>query len=194
MLRPVLVTPPATTPVSLVEAKAHCRVEGADSDAVLTAMIAAAVEHLDGWAGILGRALVTQTWRQDFRIFGSRMRLPVGPVASLSGVKHFDASNIEQTIDPSVYVMATDATGSYVELAAGKSWPATYDRSDAVRVTYVAGSDAADVPASIKAAILLLVGAWFENREETAIGVSVAPLPRSVGVNALLAPYRRVGV
>lgn len=63
MYRPVLVTPPAIAPVSLPEAKQQVREEaaGADSDAVLTAYRDAAVGYLDGWSGILGRCLISQT-------------------------------------------------------------------------------------------------------------------------------------
>lgn len=192
MLRPVLVSPPAAPPVSLAEAKAHCRVDFADDDALITSLIDAATTHLDGWTGILGRAVVTQTWRQDFCAFGSRMRLPVGPVASVDSVKYFDADNAEETVDPSVFIAATDAMGSYVELAAGKSWPATYDRPDAVGITYVAGADAADVPSALKAAILLHIAHLYLNREAVVLGESPTILPMAAA--ALVAPYRRIGV
>jgi fatty-acyl-CoA synthase len=97
-------------PVTLTEIKAHCRVDGADSDAVLNALIAAAVSHLDGHTGILGRAMVTQTWRQDFEAFGGRLRLPLWPVASVTSVTYRDAAgdshgvplpgNVIKIVDP----------------------------------------------------------------------------------------------
>ena len=64
MHRPVLVTPPAETPVSRTEAKAHLRVDGTGDDDLIDGLIDAAVAHLDGYTGILGRCMVTQTWRQ----------------------------------------------------------------------------------------------------------------------------------
>lgn len=190
MLSPIRTSAPATTPVSLTEVKAHCRVDDTSSDAVLTALLNAAVDHLDGWTGILGRALVTQTWRQDFASFGC-LRLPLGPVASISEVTYFDADNAEQTLSTDVYTLRSDAIGTYVDLKPSQSWPSTYARADAVSVTYVAGTAAADVPAAIKAAIMLLVSHWNEHRE-AAIEGGVSELP--MGVAALIAPYRRVGV
>lgn len=72
-------------------------------------------------------------------------------------------------------------------------WPGSYHREDAVSVTYVAGYGNADaVPAPIKAAILLIVGHLYENREASTVGVSAELLP--MAVDALLAPYRRVGL
>lgn len=190
MLAPVRITAPAAAPVSLAEAKAHCRVDGTDSDTVLSMLIDAAVAHLDGWTGILGRAMVTQTWRQDFPGFGRRLRLPVGPVASVTSISYQDAIDATQTLSADVYAVRTDALGGYLEVKPGQSWPTTFARPDAVIVTYVAGTAAAEVPAALKVAVLMLVAAWFENRE--AVGEAMAEIPLSV--HALVAPYRRVGV
>lgn len=190
MLSPVRTAAPSVTPVSLTEVKAHCRVEGTDSDAVLTALLNAAVDHLDGWTGILGRCMVTQTWRQDFSGFGC-MRLPLWPVASISTVTYYDADNAQQTLSTDVYTLRSDALGAYVDLKPDQSWPGVYARPDAVSVTFIAGQAAADVPAALKAAILLLTSHWNENREAVSEG-SMSPLP--FGVSALIAPYRRVGV
>lgn len=192
MLAPVRTSAPATTPVSLTEAKAHCRVDDSNSDTVLTALIAAATDHMDGWSGVLGRALVTQTWQQDFDGFAADgLRLPLGPAASVSSVTYYDADNAQQTLSADVYRLFTDAIGPYVGLKPDQDWPNAYSRPDAVRVTYVAGAAASDVPAAIKTAMLLLIGHWFENREAVAVGTATV-LPLSVDV--LLAPYRRVGM
>lgn len=191
MLRPVLVTAPDATPVSLTEVKAHCRVDDDDSDAVLTVLLNAAVNHLDGWTGILGRAMVTQTWRQDFEAFGCR-RLPLGPAASITSITYYDGDNVQQTLADSVYVLRTDSLGAYVDLKPDQSWPSAYSRPDAVSVTYVAGVDAADVPAALKAAILLMVSHWNENREAVALGTIATTVPMSA--SALIRPYQRVGI
>jgi uncharacterized phiE125 gp8 family phage protein len=190
MLAPVRVSQPTTTPVSLIEAKAHLRVDHNDDDTLIGSLIAAAVDHLDGWSGILGRALVTQTWRQDFADFGC-LRLALGPVASIEKIEYFDGDNANQTLADTVYTHFTDARGSYVDLKPDQSWPGTYSRPDAVSVTYVAGVPVNDVPAALKAAILLMVGNWYANREATT-ETTMTELP--LGAYALIAPYRRVGL
>jgi uncharacterized phiE125 gp8 family phage protein len=74
-------------------------------------------------------------------------------------------------------------------------WPATADRPDAVRVTMTAGyGGPADVPAPLRAAILLMTGDLYRFRESVAVGAAVAELPVSTSVGALIAPYRRVGL
>ncbi|MCV0396958.1 MAG: head-tail connector protein [Rhizobiaceae bacterium] len=190
MHAPVRTSPPAETPVSLTEVKAHCRVDHDDDDAVLTALLNAAVSHLDGWTGILGRAMVTQSWRQEFAGFGC-LRLPVGPVASIASITYYDADNEQQTLADSLYVLRHNALGAYVDLKPDQNWPGTYPRVDAVSVTYVAGTVAADVPAALKAAIMLLVSHWNEHREAVTEG-AMTELP--MAVNALIAPYRRMNL
>lgn len=209
MHRPVLVTPPEMLPVSLAEAKLHLRIEPEATleDSLIDGLIKAATAHLDGWSGILGRCLVEQVWRQDFDAFATCLPLPLGPVISISSVTIGD-----DTIDPAGYTLKTDAGGrSRVEFAGVTA-------TGAVSISYVAGYATipgvpedvgppvvpaipakSTVPDAIKVAILLLVGAWYENREESLIGVVSAggqapSLPASVAVSALLAPYRRVGV
>lgn len=178
MLAPVRTAEPAVTPVSLIEAKAHLRVDHNDDDTLITALIAAAVDHLDGWTGILGRCLVEQTWRQDFDTFATCLPLPLGPVISVSSLTVGGV-----TVDASDYALLVDAGGrARVEIAHIASGPGT------VSVTYKAGY--ATVPAALKVAIMLLVGNWYENRE--AVGEARSELP--IGAHALIAPFRSVGV
>lgn len=165
--------------------------DGTDSDTVLQALLDAAVDHLDGWSGILGRCLVTQTWQQDYDRFCSVQRIRLGPVASITSITYYDGDNEQQTLSSDVYEMLNDELGTYVALKPDQSWPSTYNRRAAVSITYVAGSAAADVPASIKAAIKLLVSHWNENREAVVLGAA-SELP--LGVKAILSPYSRVGV
>lgn len=189
MLAPVRTIAPATEPVTLEEAKAHCRVEHTADDTLITGLIAAATGHLDGWSGILGRCLITQTWRQDFGGFACKLRLPLGPAASIASITYYDGDNAQQTLDAEAYGLFVDAAGPYAALKPDQVWPGCYSRRDAVSVTYVCGA-AAVLPA-IKSAILMLVGHWYANREAVSAG-GLAETP--MAVSALLAPLRRVGV
>jgi uncharacterized phiE125 gp8 family phage protein len=196
---PVRIAAPAELPVSAGEAKAHLRVSHSGDDSQIATYLAAAVERIDGHAGILGRCLVTQTWKQPFDgwpVLGV-FRLPFPNVdADSVVVSYLDALADEQDLPDSQYEVLEDAEGVFVSLRAAFTSPSLEDdRAAPVWVTFDAGyGDAEDVPAPIKAAILLMVGDLYDNREDTVVGTSldVRPLPR--GVDALLAPYRRVGL
>lgn len=193
MLAPVRTVEPTVDLVSVSDAKSHCRIDAPDDDARLAAMIEAATSHLDGYSGILGRALTTQTWQQDFAGFCDKMRLPVGNLIEVTDVTYYDASNTQQTLASSVYTGFTDALGPYLALKPDQSWPSVYSRVDAVRVTWTAGygATADTVPASIRHAASMLAAHWYDNRAAVSIGDSAIELP--FAVNALLAPFRRVG-
>jgi uncharacterized phiE125 gp8 family phage protein len=193
MHAPVLVTPPAVAPLTTAEVKAHLRVEGADDDATIGIYIEAAVAHLDGYAGILGRCIVTQTWRQDFDDFcGQTLRLPLF-AATIASVKVRGSDGTLATVASDDYALKADELGSYVRFDDDYDYPGDLAQSNAILVEFTAGfGAAAAVPAAIKTAILLLVGHWFANREAATIGSTGSALP--FAVDALLAPYRRVGI
>lgn len=58
----ILTTPPVGPVVPLPDLKAHLRVDHDDEDALITSLEMAAVAYLDGWGGILGRAIKAQSW------------------------------------------------------------------------------------------------------------------------------------
>jgi uncharacterized phiE125 gp8 family phage protein len=193
MLAPVRTEPPSGDIVSLEEMIVHCRVDGDEDRDLLKAYLQAAVEHLDGYSGILGQALVEQTWKQAFGGFSGCMRLPVGPYLKDANVDYFDGSNQPQTLAASVFQVLTDARGPFLALKPDQSWPGSYGRPDAVSVTYKAGfGNAAAVPAPIRQAIRMTAATWYANRHTVKVGETVAELP--FGATMLLAPYRRVGV
>ena len=185
MLAPVRTVAPATMPVSLAEAKAHLRVDHDDQDDLISAQIRAATAWLDGWSGILGRALITQTWRQEFGRFADHLPLPLAPVTAIDSVSYFDGDNVQQTLDTGVYDLFADARGAYVSLRPGQSWPVTFRRTDAVSITFTAGFGAAtDVPDPIRQAILLIVQRLFDGAD-TEIDAAIDRV-----VLALVVPYR----
>jgi uncharacterized phiE125 gp8 family phage protein len=195
MLKPVRTADPAAlTFLTLAEAKAHCRIDDADNDGLITNLISAVESYLDGYSGILGRALINQTWRVNLIDWPCDViRLPMAPVSAITSIKYYDDSNVQQTVTASDYSLHEDALSPYVKFIPAFSAPGVYDRDNAIEVLFVAGygSAASNVPAAIRAAALLLVGHWYENRENVVIGQTVVELP--MAVNSLLAPFRRVG-
>jgi uncharacterized phiE125 gp8 family phage protein len=189
MFLPTRTVAPATTPVTLAEMKAHLRVDFTDDDDLIQSLLDAAVQYLDGYAGILGRCLITQTWKQTYPSFDRCLRLPFPNVTGVT-LKYFDSSNVEQTVSAANYQLLEDSEGAYIELILPYVPPYPYIfRIDPVNVTLVAGfADAASVPVPIKQAIKLLGGDWYDSRATMQEG-RLAQLPFSV--EALLAPFKR---
>lgn len=203
MHRPVLVTAPAMLPVSLVEAKLHLRVDHNVDDALIEGLVRAATEHFDGWTGILGRCLVEQEWSQMFDGFARELPLSLAPVISISSVtvgsEAIDSGSYSLKVDSggNSRVMFDDVSTSGVTSVVYKAGYATIPEVPAVPGDGEEDPGTPAIPAKstvpdpLKVAILLLVGHWYQNREAS-ITAAINELP--FAVDALIAPYRRVGV
>jgi uncharacterized phiE125 gp8 family phage protein len=180
---------PAAALLSVEDAKAHLHVDTIDEDDYIAALVAAATSYLDGYSGVLGRALGEQTWEQSFDSFPADrcLRLPLGKLIAVEGVAYFDAANAAQSFTG--FHEATDAIGPMIILEDGQSWPSTYARPDAVTVTWTCGF--AEVPVAIIHAVKLLIGHWYANREAVVTGTITAQVPIAVGT--LIAPFRATG-
>lgn len=198
-------------PVSLTDAKDHLRVTSTAEDAYIEALITAARQHIEE---ITRRALITQTWEfnlDDFPLsklvdmpwseyleFRNRaILLPRPPLQSVTSVQYVDSDGSTQTLASSIYRVDTKSEPARLTEAEGETWPTTDHVTNAVTITYVAGyqpdnssppDEAANVPQPIKHAMKLLIGHWYENREQVNVGNIVTPMPSAA--HALLAPYR----
>ena len=176
MMVPEIVTPPASEPVTLSEAKAQLSVTSSAHDTRITSLITVVRRQVERY---LKRALITQTWKVYYNCFHAVMELPYAPIQSVTHVKYYDDSGTLQTLSSDLYwedlasepgkiVRKYDAV--YPELLAG--------RPNAVEIQYVAGyGDAEDVPEDIRLAILMLVTDYFDNRGEVVVGSIAQRIP-----------------
>jgi len=207
--RPVRISAPAEAPVTLAEAKAHLRIDHDGDDVLIGSLIAVAVEHIDGWSGILGRCLVTQTWRQDFDGIGHCLRLPM-PALALTSVSYIGGDGSTVTLDSADAGLYHDALGSFISVLHNRPLPGLADVVAPVTIVADYGYGSAnDVPSPIKAAILLEVGRLFGMarsdvgvKKDVVEGVGskewdvsgIIDVQFSGAAANLLAPYRRVSL
>ncbi len=184
-----LITAPATEPVTLTEAKLQIRQDGSDEDALITGLIATVRSHVET---ITRRALITQTWELVLDQFPAEdeMEIPLPPLQSVTSLKYKDDAGVENTFALSNYYVDVDSLPGRLVLLTGITWPSTtLYAANAIRTRFVAGyAAAANVPAPIKQAILLLVGHYYENREAVTELAGIQLLP--MAVDSLLSDYR----
>jgi len=164
-----LLDAPATTPITLAEVKDQLRVEGSDDDVILTRLIDVAVAYTDV-KGALGQAMITQKWGQWVESTPPQtVSLILGPVTGVTAVKYYDTDGVLQTDTLSNYQVTGTEFATIIGPKIGFNWPVTQDRSDAIRIEYEIGYGTAktDVPQTIRHALMLLVGHWYDNRENT---------------------------
>lgn len=190
-----LIVPAATTPFTLNEAKAHLRVSHTDDDAIISALITSSTLHAEAFTG---RALCPQTWDLYLDSFptGEHMeiKIPKPPLIEVLSVSYDDADGLPQDVPPQNYYVDTVSEPGWVVPAGGVPWPAPLDAINSVRVRFRAGyldvnsPTSVLVPGDVCAAIKLILGTLYEQRESQAVGDEVFQLPW--GAEQLLRQHR----
>jgi len=136
-MTPKLVAPPVGPVVPLPDLKAHLRVDHNADDALIVSLEAAAMGHLDALTGILGRAILPQTWA---------VYLPAGchalPMPDVTAA----------TVDGDPITVKPGPLGPLVEL----------DEAATVQFTCAMPAHLLE---RARVAVKLLVAEWYERRE-----------------------------
>lgn len=212
-----LVDAPQEEPVSLAAAKTHLRLTSDDTtqDALIQGLIASAREQAEA---ATNRKFITQTWKltldtfpyagrqspaywlnlpplQEYTVYAFRsdtdaIRVPFPPLQSVTSIKYYDPSGVQQTIDPSLYIVDAASEPARIVPVPNYTWPTPQYRINAVEVVFDAGyGDATLVPQCISRWMLLRVGAMFENREEVVVDHRITSVDLAF-VDSLLDPVR----
>lgn len=201
-----VITPPLREPLSLEEAKGHVRVDIQEDDILISNLIVAARELVESETS---RKLIDTVVRFTFDQFpggancgcgsawdgfipssargADRIEFPLCPVTAVSAFSYVDENGVTQTLTG--YVFKSPAVdSSWVEPTWGNDWPAVRDQTGAITITATVGHgpNPGDVPRIARQAMLLLVGAWYEHREELLMGVAPYALPAPVAAQHLM--------
>lgn len=201
-----LITPPASEPVSLAEAKLQINIDATDTytDSLILAQIVAARVAAEQ---ITKRSLITQTWRyvmdsfpgqtissvpwgREFSIPNNAVLLEKGPVVAVTSITYTDTQGAQQTMPVADYFAELSGPAARVTPVFGKVWPITLPQIGSAVINFTAGyGGAASVPQGIKQWMLLRIGSMFENREGIVVGRGITTNELSFS-DSLLDPYR----
>lgn len=177
--RYIVVTAPTVEPVTLAEAREHCRIDNDDENRALIRMIQTAREQVENDTS---RSLITQTLRLYMDAFpaGDYIALSRPPLATVTSVQYVDTAGATQTFSSGDYIVDVAREPGRVVLAYGESWPTARAQVNAVQVNYTAGWTTTTIPAAAKHLVLLWVAHFYENREPVNIGNIVNAIPMAI--------------
>lgn len=188
---------PAVEPVTLAEVKAHLRVDNSESDAEIASMVQAAREWAESY---LDRTLVATQWVMRLDKFPDdgtqdvplpRPPMVVSGTATAVALTFTFETGETATYSTASYRVDRNATPGAVKTLYGQTWPPHLWDDNSISVTWWAGYGAtgASVPATIRHAILMLVGHWYESRQ-AAVATGAVPQDVPYGVKSLLDSVR----
>ena len=151
---------PGSEPITLSEAKLYLRLDNNTEDTLINDLIVAVRMQAEQW---LRRSLMTQSWKlgyDDGNI--SCVKLPMGPVISITSVTLIGSDESTQLLPASAYKLSEARNELlFTNLIAGLPF----------EVIYSAGyGDASCVPRPIKLGLLAHVASMYDGRADTGEG------------------------
>lgn len=180
-----LIAPPEAEALTLAEVKAHLRLDGGEEDELLASLIRVAREHLERISGL---CLLTQGWRLylDSLSEDGVIQIARYPVQSVENVKVYDEPGA--ALDVSLAGSVLDGRRRPARLVlAGRVQPGRSVNGVEVDFTAGFGATAADVPDTLRRAMLTHVALMFSCRGVVAPDDQPALVPP--GYDRLIAPF-----
>ena len=184
-------TGPAVEPLTVAEAKLHLRVDISDDDTYIGTLITAAREWVENY---LDRTLITtQLILRAAEFPTEELELARPPMATAGTatavvITYTLADTTTATLSTALYRVDRTTTPGNVAPVINGTWPSdVIEDANAVAVTYWAGygPTSASVPATIRHAMLMLIGHWYDRRSAVLTGTISKPI--EFAVESLLA-------
>lgn len=157
-----LLAAPTGQIVTVDEVKNLARLLDTTFDSLLADHIAQAQGQVEA---MTGRCLSAQTWRLSLDCFSDEIRLPKGPVTSVSSVRYYDTAGNLQTLPATSYTLDLISDPQWLVRNSDASWPDTLDAINAVEITFTAGFENLTEAAyqAAQRAVRALALHWYEN-------------------------------
>lgn len=183
-----IITQPAAEPITLAEAKAYLQEDQDHNDAMITVLIIAARQLAEEF---LFRKLISQKVKEYRSTLEKEMTLCFPNVSSLESIKYLTDDDTESADIKTNFALINVSEPAELVAKNNYSLPSPYNRKDTIRIEYNTGfATASAVPAPIKQAMLLMIGKWYENREDEEFISRTSSLRMTSASKMLLQPYR----
>lgn len=185
---PILLTSPDVEPISLNQAKIWLRIDNADDDELVSALIVSARLVVESAAG---RMLIAQTWRLVLDEWpADESNVPLAPVSQILAVRTLLATGSQSLVEPSSYI--TNTVGGRERIRFVTPPPAPQRPIGGIEIDVEPGfsSSPQGVPETLKTAMRLLIARWYEQRGNVDSDGAFERMPPAVA--ALIAPFRRM--
>jgi len=151
---------------------------GGAEDEKIFALITTARKFCEQWQN---RSYITTTWTQTFDAFPDIFEPARPNLITVTHLKYIDTEGTQQTWANTNYTVDTQSTPGRVYPNFGVVYPTARVIQNAIEIKFTAGYGAtrADTPGTVKQAMLLLIGHWFENREEVCLTGVPQQLPEA---------------
>lgn len=173
-------TAPATEPITLAEAKAHCRVDHTADDSLIQGYITTAREFVEDY---IDRSLVTQRLTMKLDAFPHEIELPRPPMAASGSATAVIVTYVTgeaggtATLATTDYRVDRDSTPGVIRTTYAGSWPSHLLDQNSVTITWWAGyGDATSIPQRVKNAMLMVVHELYEKRGNALMPVAAMRL------------------
>ncbi len=180
--------------ISLAEAKTYLRVDHCEEDALLQQLIAMAQKMVMDETGLgLGEVEVTEV-KDTWQACCGEVVLRYGPISDAEGatvtVQYYNEAGTLTTLPSEAYQIDHFGRPGRLVIAPGGTWPTLQTgRINAVKIVYRIGSGStAPVIQPLRQAMYLLIGYYYENREDAPLREEAAHYQRAW--KALCQPYK----
>ena len=168
-----LLQEPVAEPVSLIEAKAHLRVDITDDDALIAALITTARMYAET---LTRRALIAQAWKlvldsfpgptmigipwgKPFTLPGHAIYLEKSQVQAVTAISFIDMGGLQEVMPAANYIVDTTSEPCRITPVFGQIWPIPLPQIASIEVDFVAGY-AAPIAANTANGSMAIQGPW----------------------------------
>ena len=169
--------------ISTADLKTFLRVDHSEEDTLIEALRLAAVQYVENYCNVKCGSVSAVMYLDKFPV---QWEVPVGPVTAVGSITYNIGSATTTTLSTDNYFVDLKRKPARISVI---NVPDVYDHVyNGVQINLTIGYAEASLPEAMIQAIRLLVGHYYEQRQETIAGTIITNIPS--GIHSLLNPYR----